>query len=323
MKIARRHFLHLAATTAALPAVLDVARAQTYPTRTVRIIVGFGPGGFGDVTARLIGRWLSDRLGQPFIVENRPGAGGTLAAEILTKASPDGHVLGMMSASEAINAMLYNIRFSYRDIVPVATIARTPGVMVVNPAVPAKTVPEFIAYAKVNPGKINMAVVGVGSANHRWGELFKAMAGVNIMAVYYSNPTPALTDVIGGQTQVIFDGLASSIEHIRTGSLRALAVTTATRLEVLPDIPTLADSLPGYEASTVLGIGAPRNTPTEIIDRLNREINAGLADPNIKARLASLSEIVVPGSPADYERIIVEETAKWGKVIRDAHIKAE
>jgi len=325
MKFPRRTFLQLAAGTAALPAVSRFAWAQAYPTRPVRIIFGFAAGGAGDITARLIGQWLSERFGQQFIVENRPGAGGNIGAEAVVRAPPDGYTLLLVGNSSAINATLYDkLNFNVvRDIAPVASISREPNVMVVNPSVPAKTVPEFIAYAKANAGKLNMASGGNGSPSHVSGELFKMMAGVNLVHVPYRGAGPALTDLFGGQVQVYFAVMGSSVEYISAGKLRALAVTTATRSEALPDIPTMNEFVPGYEASAFYGLGSPKNTPAEIVDRLNKEINAALADSKIKARLAELGGTVLPGSPADFGKLIADETEKWGKVIRAANIKAE
>jgi tripartite-type tricarboxylate transporter receptor subunit TctC len=325
MKFPRRTFLQLAAGTAALPAVSRFAWAQAYPTRPVRIIFGFAAGGAGDITARLIGQWLSERFGQQFIVENRPGAGGNIGAEAVVRAPPDGYTLLLVGNSSAINATLYDkLNFNVvRDIAPVASISREPNVMVVNPSVPAKTVPEFIAYAKANPGKLNMASGGNGSPSHVSGELFKMMAGVNLVHVPYRGAGPALTDLFGGQVQVYFAVMGSSVEYISAGKLRALAVTTATRSEALPDIPTMNEFVPGYEASAFYGLGSPKNTPAEIVDRLNKEINAALADSKIKARLAELGGTVLPGSPADFGKLIADETEKWGKVIRATNIKAE
>jgi tripartite-type tricarboxylate transporter receptor subunit TctC len=325
LKLPRRQFLHLAAGAAALPAVSQIARAQSYPTRPVHIIVGFPPGGPADIYARLIGQWLSERLGQPFIVENRPGAGGNIATEAVVKAPPDGHTLLMVAPTHAINATLYE-RLNHnfiRDIAPVAGIAREPVVMEVNPSVPAKTVPEFIAYAKANPGKLNYGSAGNGTTQHVACELFKMMAGANIVHVPYRGQAPALADLVGGQVQVMFDVTTTSIEYIRAGKLRALAVATATRLEVLPDLPTVGDFLPGYEASNFRGIGAPKQTPVEIVEKLNKEINSILADPNVKARIADIGGAVLPGSPADFGKLIADETEKWGKVIRAANIKPE
>jgi tripartite-type tricarboxylate transporter receptor subunit TctC len=325
MKLPRRQFLHLAAGAAALPAVLRIARAQAYPTRPVRIIVGFPAGGGSDITARLMGQWLSERLGQPFVVENRPGAATNIAAEAVVRSAPDGYTLLLFGSSSAINATFYDkLPFNLvRDIAPVAGINRVPYVMEVNPSVPAKTVPEFIAYAKANSGKINMASAGNGSVQHVSGELFKMMTGVSLVHVPYRGGAPALTDLIGGQVQVMFDALTNSIEYIKAGKLRALAVTTATRSEALPDLPTVGDFVPGYETSSWSGIGAPKNTPTEIIDKLNKEINAALADPKIKARLADLGSVPMPMSAADFGRLIAESVDKWGKVIRTANIRPE
>jgi tripartite-type tricarboxylate transporter receptor subunit TctC len=325
MLLIRRQFLHMAAGAVVLPAVSRIAKAQSYPTRPVRIIVGFAAGGAGDITARLIAQWLSERLGQQFIVENRPGAGSNLAAETVVRSPADGYTLLFVSSPHAFNATLYD-KLNYnliREIAPVARATLVPAVMEVNPLVSAKTVPEFVAYAKANPGKINMAAAGAGSATHIFGELFKVMAGVDLVPVQYRGSGPALTDLIGGQVQVIFSPLPESIEHIKTGRLRPLAVTTATRLEVLPNVPTLGEFVPGYEAVLWQGIGAPKNTPAEIVDKLNKEINAALADPKMKARFAELGSTVLPGSPADFGKLIVDETEKWGKVIRRANIKMD
>jgi len=325
MKLPRRQFLHLAAGAAALPAVSRIARAQTYPTRPVRMIVGFAPGGGNDILARVIGQWLSERFGQQFIIENRPGAATNIATEIAVRAPGDGYTLLLVSPANAINATLYEkLNFNFiRDIAPVASLVRLPLVMVVNPSLPTKTGPEFVAYAKANPGRISMASAGVGSGPHVSGELFKMMAGLDMLHVPYRGDAPALTDLLGGQVQVYFSGVAATLEHIRTGKLRPLAVTTASRSEALPDVPSVADFVPGYEASVLFGVGAPRNTPTEIVERLNKEINAGLADPTVKARLAESGGTVLPGSPADYGKLIASETEKWGKVIRAANIKPE
>jgi tripartite-type tricarboxylate transporter receptor subunit TctC len=318
MKLPRRNFLHLAAGAAVLPAVSRIASAQTYPSRPVRLIAGFPPGGVLDLFARLIGQWLSERLGQPFIVENRAGAGGNLAAEAVVKAPPDGYTLLQIGAHNAWNVALYdNLTFNFiRDIAPVASIYRGPAVLVVHPSFPAKSVPELIAHAKANPGKINMASGGVGSAQHVYGELFKMMTGVDMLHVPYRGGGPALTDLLAGQVPVMFDTLATSIEHIRATKLRALAVTSATRSEVLPDIPTVGDFVPGYEGTGWQGIGAPRNTPAEIIDKLNKEINAGLADPRMKARIADFGYTVFASSPADFSTFIAAYTEKWTKVIK-------
>jgi len=317
MKTSRRRCLRLAAITAALPAVSRFAWANTYPTRPVRLIVG-SSGGTADFLARLMGQWLSGRLGQPLIVENRPGASSNIAAEAVVRAAPDGYTLLLVSPGMAMNASLYDkVNFVFlRDIVPVAGLIRAPNVMEVHPSIPAKTVPEFIAYAKANPGKINYASNGAGSLLHLGGELFKMMAGIDIVHVPYRGTAPALTDLLGGQVQMMCDNISTSIEHIRSGNLRALAVTTTTRSELLPELPTVGDFLPGFEQSAFFGIGAPRRTPAEIVDRLNKEINAGLADPKIKARLADVAGPVLPGSPADFGKLIKQETEKWGKVIR-------
>jgi tripartite-type tricarboxylate transporter receptor subunit TctC len=325
MKLPRRQFLHLAAGAAASPALPRIAQAQTYPTRPVRLIVGYPPGGSNDILARLMGQWLSERLGQPFVLENRPGAGSNIGTEAVVRALPDGYTLLLCAPANVINATLYeNLNFNFiRDITPVASISRTSQVMEVNPTFPAKTVPEFIAYAKANPGKVNMASSGNGGAPHLAGELFKMMAGVNMLHVPYRGSAAALNDLLGGQVQVMFDGVVSSIGHIRGGSLRPLAVTTMTRSEALPDIPTVGEFVPGYEASAMQGIGAPRNTPPEIVDRLNKAINAGLADSKIKARLADLGATALSGSPTDYAKLISVETEKWGKVVKFAGIKPE
>jgi tripartite-type tricarboxylate transporter receptor subunit TctC len=323
MKLPRRKFLRLAAGAAALPAVSHFAWAQTYPTRPVRLVVGFPPGGGTDIIARLIGQWLSERLGQQLVIENRPGAGSNLATEGVVRAAADGYTLLLVSAAHAINATLYD-RLNYnflRDIAPVAGVIRVPNLMEVNPSLPPKSVPEFIAYAKANPGKVNYASGGNGTAQHLAGELFKIMTGVDMVHVPYRGDAPALTDLIGGQVQVMFGNMPSSIEHIRAGKLRPLAVTTAARSEALPDLPPVGDFVPGYEASTWQGLGAPGNTPAEIVDKLNKEINAALTDPKIKARLADLGGTVLSGSPADFGRLIADETEKWGKVIRAANIK--
>ena len=318
MKLPGRNFLRLAAGAAALPAVSRVAWAQTYPTRPVRLIVGWPPGGVVDVFARLIGQWLSERLGQPFVIENRPGAGSNMATEVVVRAPSDGYTLLMISSVNAFNATLYdNLSFNFtRDIAPVASIYRGPAVLVVHPSFPAKSVPELIAYAKSNPGKINMASAGVGSAQHVYGELFKMMTGVDMLHVPYRGGAPALTDLLAGQVQVMFDTLATSIEHIRTGKLRALAVTSTTRSDVLPDVPTVSDFVPGYEATGWQGVGAPRSTPAEIIEKLNREVNAALVDPKMKARIADFGYTVFASSPADFGTFIAAYTEKWAKVIK-------
>ena len=325
MKFHRRRFLQLSASIVALPTLPQIAKAQNYPIRPVRIVVGFAPGAGTDISARLIAQWLSERLGQQFIVENRPGAGSNIAMEAVANAQPDGYTLLLVSPAATINATLYDkLNYNFiRDIAPVAGIIRAPNVMEVNPSVPVETVPEFIAYARANPDKINMASAGNGTTAHLSGELFMLMTGVQMVHVPYRGSGPALTDLIGGRVQIAFDPLPSSIEFIRAAKLRALAVTTATRSDALPDIPTLSEFVPGYEASAWYGIGAPRNTPPEIINALNKEINAALIDPKMKARLAQLGGTATPGSPADFGRFIVEETQKWGKVIRSANIKPD
>src|SRR6266508_2937669 len=325
MKLPRRKFLHLAAGAAALPAVPRIARAQSYPSRPVRIVVGFTAGGAGDITARLIGQWLSERRGQQFVIDNRPGGGTNIGSEAVVRASPDGYTLLIVGTSQAINATLYDkLNFHFiRDIAPVAGVLRGPYVMVVNPSVPAKSVPEFIAYAKANPRKLNMASAGNGTASHVAGELFKMMAGVDMVHVPYRGAGLALADLLGGQVQVMIPSTTASIEHIKSGKLRPLAVTTSTRLEVLPDIPNVGEFVPGFEASGWFGIGAPKNTPIEIIDKLNKEINAGLADPKVKAQLGDLGGTVLAGSPADFGKLIADETEKWGNVIRALNIKAD
>jgi tripartite-type tricarboxylate transporter receptor subunit TctC len=325
MKLSRRQFMHLAAAAAAFAAGSPIAQAQAYPTRPVRVIVSYAPGGPNDILARLMGQRLSERLGQPFVVDNRPGAGGNIGTEAVVKASPDGYTLLLISTSSVINTTLYeklNFDFS-RDIAPVATIIRQPQVMLVNPSFPAKTVPEFIAYAKANPGKISMASAGTGTAPHVSGELFKMMTGVDMTHVPYRGGGPALTDLLGGQVQVAFIGPVASIEYIRAGKLRPLAVTTATRSEALPDIPTVGDFVPGYESSSWFGFGAPRGTSAAIVDKLNREINAALADLKMKARLADLGGMVFAGSPADFGKLIAAETEKWAKVIRFSGAKPD
>src|SRR5713101_5560129 len=325
MKFPRRQFLQLAASAVALPVVLRVARAQAYPSRPVRLIIGYPAGGANDIIGRLIGQWLSERLGQQFIIENRAGAAGNIATEAVVRSPADGYTLLVVGSFNAINAALYDkLSFNFiRDVEPVAGIIRSTFVMLVHPSFPAKTVPEFIGYAKANPGKISMATAGNGSTSHIFGELFKMMAGVNLVAVPYRGGGPALIDMLSGQVDVIFVPTAASIEYVRAGRLRALAVTTTTRIDALPDLPPLADFVPGYEASSWYGIGAPRNTPAEIIDRLNKEINVGLAEPKIKARFADIGGTALPGSPADFAKVIAEDTEKWGKVIRAANIKPE
>jgi tripartite-type tricarboxylate transporter receptor subunit TctC len=325
MKLPRRQFLHLAAGAAVLPAASRLASAQTYPTRPVHIVVGFGAGTGLDLYARLIGQWLSERLGQQFVIDNRPGAGTNLATESVVNAPPDGYTLLMANTAAFTNAALYdNLRFNFiRDIAPVASLSRGAFVMVVNPSFPAKTVPEFIADAKANPGKINMASGGIGTANHVAGELFKAMAGVDMVHVPYRSDGAVITDLIGERVQVYFVALAGATELIKAGKVRALAVTTAQRSSAFPEIPTIGEFVPGYEASLRNGLGAPKATPADIIAKLNTEINAGLTDPKIKSQFAALGTETVPLTTAEYGKIVVEETEKWGKVIRGANIKVE
>jgi tripartite-type tricarboxylate transporter receptor subunit TctC len=325
MTLPRRQFLNLAAGAVALPTLSRFAWGQTYPSRPVRWIVPFPPGGGTDILARLIGQWLSERLGQQFVIDNRPGAGGNIGTEAAVHAPPDGYTLLLAASVHTINPSLYDkLGFNFiRDIAPVAGIMRVPNVMVVNPSVPARSVPEFIAYARANPGKINMASAGIGTSQHVAGELFKLVAGIDMVHVPYRGTAPALTDLLGGQVQVLFMSPASSIEYIRAGTLRGLAVTSAARSQALPDLPTMGDFLPGFEASLMYGLGAPKNTPPEIVEKLNKEINAGLVDPNLKARLADLDGMVLGGSPADFGKLIAEETEKWLKVIRLANIRPE
>jgi tripartite-type tricarboxylate transporter receptor subunit TctC len=325
MKLPRRTFLHLAAGAAALPSVSRVAWAQSYPARPVRILVGFAAGQAIDIIVRIVAQSLSDQLGQQFVIENRPGAGGNLAAEVVVRSPPDGYTLLAVGMNNMINATLYErLNFNFiRDIAPVASILRAPQVMLVNPSVAARTLPEFITYAKANPGKINMASAGIGSPTHLSGELFKMMTGLNMLHVPYRGSPAALTDLIAGQVQVMFDNVASSIEHIRIGRLRALAVTTTTRWEGLPDIPTVSDVVPGFETGGMAGIGAPKGTPPEIVEKLNKGINSAIADVKVKTRLVELGGTVLPGSPGDFEKLIAVETEKWAKVVKFSGAKAE
>jgi len=318
MKLPRRTFLHLAAAAAALPVASGIVLAQTYPTRPVRLMVPFGPAGATDITARLIGQWLSERLGQQFVVENRSGAGGNVGTEAVVRAAPDGYTLGLFGTPSAINATLYDkLNFNFvRDIAPIAPIVRFPYIVVVNPSFPPKTLLEFIAYAKANPGKINMASPGIGSVPHVNGELFKVMTGINMVHVPYRSAAAVMADLLSGQVQLYFGTTASSLEYVRAGKLRALAVTIERRLDALPDIPAIAEFVPGYEASGWFGVGAPKATPVEIIDKLNKEINAGVADPKMKVQLTDLGGIALRGSPSDFGKLIVEETEKWGKVVK-------
>jgi tripartite-type tricarboxylate transporter receptor subunit TctC len=323
MKLPRRNFLHLAAGAAALPAVSRFAWAQTYPSRPVRIIVGLAAGGPADIVARLIAQWLSGRLGQPFVVENRTGAATNIAAEAVVRSPPDGYTLLFVTSANAVNTTLYEkLSFNFsRDIVPVASLFRAPSVLEVNPSVPAKTVPEFIAYAKANPGKLTMASSGIGTASHLFGELFKFMTGVNLVHVPYRGAAPAVTDLLAGQVQVFFDPIPNSIGYIKAGKVRPLAITSATRSEALPDVPTVSEFVPGYEASFWWGVGAPKATPAEIVDKLNKEVNAALDDPKTKARLADLGGVTLPGSPTEFGKLIADEIEKWWPIIKAANIK--
>ena len=325
MKLPRRNFLHLAAGAAALPAVSRIAWAQAYPSRPVRLIVGAPPGGGFDIVARLMGQWLSERLGQSFIIENRPGASSNIATEAVVRAPADGYTLLLLTAANAINTTMYEkLSFNLsRDIAAVASITRVPNPMVANLSLPSRTVPEFIAYAKANPGKLTMASGGVGTPSHLEGELFKTMTGVDMLLVPYRGVAPALTDLLGGQVQVMFTSMPSVIEYIRAGRLRALAITTAMRSDALPDIPTVGEFLPGYEGGIWYGLGAPKATPAEIVNKLNKEVNAALDDPKMKARLADLGGTPLPGSPVQFGKLIAEETEKWGKVIRANNIKPQ
>ena len=325
MKLSRRNFVYLAAATAALPTMSRLAGAQAYPARPVRWLVGAPAGGALDIVARLVGQWLSERLGQPFVIENRVGTASILATEAVARAPADGYTILLVPVSMAINPSVYqklNYDF-FRDIAPVASMVRLPLVMEIHPSLPTRTVPEFIAHARANPGKLSYASAGSGTSLHLSAELFKMMAGVDILRIPYRGASPALTDLIGGQVQLMFDIIPGSIETIRAGKLRPLAVTTTTRSEALPDVPPMAEFLPGYEASTWFGVGVPRSTPAEIVDKLNREINTGLADPRIRARLTDVGATPFTGSPADFGRHIAEETEKWAKVVKFAGIKAE
>jgi tripartite-type tricarboxylate transporter receptor subunit TctC len=325
MNLLRRQFLQLAAGAVAAPSAARRAFADSYPSRPVRLISGFAPAGGNDIIARLIGQWLTERLGQTFVIENRPGAGTNIAAELVIRSSPDGYTLFVSNLSNAINATLYEkLNFDFmRDMLPVAGISQAPAVFAINSSVPAKTVTEFIAHAKANPNRINMGSAGIGSTAHLAGELFKLMAGVNLIHVPYRGNAPALTDLMAGQIEVLFPSLGSSIEYVKSGKLRALAVTGDTRSDALPDVPTVAETLPGYQAASFYGIGAPRNTPTEIVEVLNKAINAGLVDPKLNARLADLGYVPLPGPPATFGKLIADETEKWGKVIRFAGIKPQ
>jgi tripartite-type tricarboxylate transporter receptor subunit TctC len=325
MKLPRRAFLHLAAGAAALPAVMRVARAQSYPAKPVHLIVGFAPGGAPDILARLLGPWLSERLRQPFIVENRPGASTNIATEAVVRAAPDGYMLLITSPPNVINASLYaHLNFNFiRDIVPIAGLIRVPHVMSVNPSLPARTVPEFITYVKANPGKVNYGSGGNGTGVHMAGELFKMLSGVNMVHVPYRTEADALPNLLGGQLQVMFPTMPASLEYVKAGNLRALAVSTAKRSDILPDVPTVGEFLPGYDCSAFYGVGAPKNTPAEIVHKLNNEINAGLADPKLQAQLADLGGVGLAGSPADFGELIAEETEKWRKVVRAANLRVD
>jgi tripartite-type tricarboxylate transporter receptor subunit TctC len=325
MKLPRRAFLHLAAGAATLPVMPHVARAQAYPSRPVRIIVGFAAGGPADLVARLIAQWLSERLGQPFVIENRTGAATNIATEAVVRAAADGYTLLFVTTTNAINATLYEkLSFNLgRDILPVASLFRAPSVLEVNPSVPVRTVPDFIAYAKANPGKLAMASSGSGTPAHVFGELFKFMTGVDLVHVPYRGAAPALADLLAGQVQVLFDPMPNPVEYIKSGKVRPLAITSARRSEMLPDLPTMNEFVPGYEASFVFGIGAPKNTPAEIVQKLNKEIDAALADPKIKVRLADMGGAVITGTPADFGKLIADETEKWAKVVKFASIKPE
>jgi tripartite-type tricarboxylate transporter receptor subunit TctC len=325
MNICRRRFLHLTTSAAAMPAVSRIAKADTYPSRPVHLIVFYAAGGGNDIIARLMGQWLSERLGQSFVVENRPGGGGNLGTEYVVRAAADGYTLLLSSSANVVNTSLYDtLDFDFvRDIAPVASISYEPNIMLVNPSVPAKTVPEFIAYAKANPGTINFASAGIGSSQHMSGEMFKMMAGIDMTHVPFRGTAPALTSLLGGQVQAMFASMPAALPYIRADKLRALGVTIAKRSDVLPDVPSVSEFLPGFDAAVYYGIGAPKNTPREIVDRLNKEINTGLADPQFKARLVELGSTVLPGSPADFGKFIANETDKWAKVVKFAHIKAE
>jgi len=325
MRLPRRTFLHLAAGVAALPAISRIASAQAYPSRPIRLILGFAAGGSADIVARLIAQFVSDRIGQPVIVENRTGASSNLAGEAVARSAPDGYTLLYVTTVNAINATFFdNLKFDLkRDFAPVSGVTRAPNVLEINPSVPANNVAEFVAYAKANPGKLNMASTGNGTSIHLAGELFKAMTGTNLVHVPYRSPPQAMTDLLAGQVQVMFDVMTQGLQHIKEGRLRALAVTTAARSDALPEVPTVAETVPGYEASSWSGVCAPSGTPAGNVEMLNKEINAALTDPTIKARLASIGSTAITGSPAEFATFLTEETDKWGKVVRTANIKAE
>jgi tripartite-type tricarboxylate transporter receptor subunit TctC len=325
VSICRRRFLHLTTGAAAIPTISRIAKADSYPSRPVHLIVFYPPGGGNDIIARLLGQWLSDQLGQSFVIENRPGGGGNLGTEYVVRAAADGYTLLLSSTANTVNASLYKkLNFDFiRDVAPVASISYEPNIMVVNPSVSAKTIPEFIAYAKANPGKIDYGSAGIGSSQHMSGELFKMMAGIDMTHVPFRGTAPALTGLLGGQVQVMFASMPATLEHVRAGKLRALGVTIPKRSDALPEVPSVSEFLPGFDASVYYGIAAPKNTPVEIVERLNKEINAGLADPQLRARLIELGSTVLPGSPADFEKFIANETEKWAKVVKFAHIEAE
>jgi tripartite-type tricarboxylate transporter receptor subunit TctC len=325
MKLSRRRFLRFASAALALPASSRLARAQAWPSRPVRLIIGYTPGGSADLTARLMGQWLSEKLGQSFVIENRPGGGTNIATEAALRAPPDGYTLLLVAPANAINATLYDkLNFNFiKEAEPIAGLIRFPNVVVVNPSLPVKTIPELIAYAKANPGKLNMASSGNGSTIHMSGELFKMLTDINMVHVPYRGGAPALTDLIAGQVQVMFDNLPTCAEHVKSGKLRGLAVTSTTRSEVLPDLPTVADFLPGYEASAWYGIGAPKGTPAEIVERLNKAVNDILADPKVKAKFSEYGAMLLPGSPADFGKLLADETEKWGKVVKFAGAKVD
>jgi tripartite-type tricarboxylate transporter receptor subunit TctC len=324
MKLQRRRFLQLAAGVAALPALSRVARAQGYPAKPVRIVASYPAGGVSDIYARLVGQSLSERMGQSFVIENRPGAGGTIGVDSVVRSSADGYTLLLTSSNDTYSEVLYpDVRFNYiRDIAPVASVSLSPCIMAVNPSFPARSVPEFIAFAKANPGKVNFASAGAGTTQHLSGELFKTMTGINMVHVPYRGGAPAVADLLAGQVQVMFEFMAISIEHVRSGGLRALAVTSATRSQALPAVPTVGEFLPGFEASAWFGVAAPKQTSKEIVEKLNREVNATLADPRMKARIAELGAETLPGSPVDFAKIIAADSEKWSKIIRAAGIKA-
>jgi tripartite-type tricarboxylate transporter receptor subunit TctC len=325
MIICRRRFLHLTTGAVAMPAVSRIAMAETYPSRPVHLIVFYAAGGGNDIIARLMGQWLSERLGQSFVIENRPGGGGNTGTEYVVRAAPDGYTLLLSSTANVVNSTLYNnLDFDFvRDIAPVASISYEPNIMVVNPSVPAKTIPEFIAYAKANPGKINFGSAGIGSSQHMSGELFKMMAGIDMTHIPFRGTAPALQNLLGGQIQLMYASMPATLEHVRSGRLVALGVTIPKRSDVLPDVPSISEFLPGFDAEVYYGICAPKDTPADVVERLNKEINAGLADPQFKGRLTELGSAVLPGSPADFGKFLANESEKWAKVVKFANIKAE